>query len=227
MNKRTRSSILITSPNGQNIVFDTTPEFRIQALAANLKTLDAVVYTHIHSDHAHGFDDLRPYYFLGKGPVPCYMAPEHQPEFRQRFAYAFGHSTYQGPTVQIDLKEIPRRTFTVGELEFEPIWLPHGGEFTVAFRIGRFAYATDFKSFTADQIAHWRGKIDVMVASALQPDPHPSHSSIPETIFLFHELRVKRGILTHMGHRVDYHLMAQSLPTGVEMAYDGMEFEVE
>ena len=48
--KRLRPSILI-SRGGQNVVIDTTPDFRQQAMRAGLDRLDAILLTHGHADH--------------------------------------------------------------------------------------------------------------------------------------------------------------------------------
>ncbi|HWS94932.1 MAG TPA: MBL fold metallo-hydrolase, partial [Candidatus Methylomirabilis sp.] len=69
--KRLRPSLLL-SRNGQNVVIDTTPDFRTQALRVGLARLDAVLLTHCHADHILGFDDLRPFNFRQKTAIPVY-----------------------------------------------------------------------------------------------------------------------------------------------------------
>jgi len=59
---RLRPSILVRH-EGRNIVIDTTPDFRTQALQARIEKLDAIVYTHAHADHILGMDDVRPFNF--------------------------------------------------------------------------------------------------------------------------------------------------------------------
>src|SRR3974377_1461518 len=67
--KRLRPSLLL-SRGEQNVVIDTTPDFRAQALAIRLDRLDAVLLTHGHADHILGFDDLRPYNIRQRGAMP-------------------------------------------------------------------------------------------------------------------------------------------------------------
>lgn len=222
-NKRMRTSLALTRDDGKNIIFDTSPEFRMQVLRAEIRTLEAVIYTHIHADHCHGFDDLRAFYFQGKAPVPCYLGAEYKTEFRSRFSYAFEDTGYIGTKPQVDLRIIPEKSpFRVGELEFDFLRLPHGNATSYAYRIGDFAYATDFKKFTPEQIAHWHGKIDTMVASGIHFGEHATHSTIPETIELFKALKVRDGVITHIAHDVDHERDSRRLPKGVRFGYDGM-----
>jgi len=102
--------------------------------------------------------------------------------------------------------------------------LPHGNNLTSAFRMGSFAYATDFKYFPDDVLERWKGKVECLIASGVGFKEHPTHSSIPETIKLFEKLGVKKGIITHISHSVDHERDKASLPAHVEFAYDGMEF---
>ena len=224
--QRTRTSLAIVTEASKVIIIDTTPEFRIQMLRENLTTVDSVLYTHIHADHCHGFDDLRAIYFRTKRSVPCYLPQEMMAEFRSRFDYAFRDTGYLGTKPQVELIATPEGTFSLHGLEFEAVRLPHGSVSTVGFRSGRFAYATDFKAFPDHVIEAWRGKIDVMVASGIHFGQHPTHSVIPETTELFKKLGVKRGILTHLAHDVDIRRDLSRLPAYVEFGYDGLSFEI-
>lgn len=226
-NKRMRTSLALSLDDNRNIIFDTSPEFRLQVLRADIRTVSAVIYTHIHADHCHGFDDLRAFYFKDKAPVPCYLGPEYEEEFKSRFSYAFEDTGYLGAKPQVDLRLIPQDSpLHVDGLEFDFLRLPHGNAISYAYKIGRFAYATDFKRFSAEQTAQWRGKIDMMVASGIHFGEHATHSTIPETIELFRALKVRQGIITHIAHDVDYERDAARLPAGIRFGYDGMSFTV-
>ena len=226
-NIRNRASLLITH-NDTNIVIDTTPEFRLQMLQAQVKSLAAVLYTHLHADHCHGFDDLRAFAFRDKNiAIPCYMHSDFIVAFKQRFSYAFDTATqYYGTLPQMNLQPIPDTSFAVAGLQVETVRLPHGAIMTNAFRFGKFAYATDFKAFSPELIDHWKDKIDTMVISGVRFRPHKTHSSVPESVATLQALNVQRGFITHLSHEVDYYQHNSELPAGINFAYDGLNFAV-
>lgn len=228
-NKRLRSSILLTRlDTGENIVIDTSPDFRRQMLDAGVKKLSGVLYTHSHADHTHGFDDLRAFFFYSKENLNCYLKKDDLEDIRSKFSYAFNNTGYSGVTPKVNLVEIEEKPFKVWpDLEFEPLFLEHGNVNSIAFRLGRFAYATDFKKFTPADINKWHGKIDLMVASGLHYKDHKTHSIIPETLKLFEDLKVQRGVITHTSHQIDYVETSSKLPQNCALAYDGMTLEVE
>lgn len=227
-NQRWRTSIAIKTPSGQDLVVDTGPEFRLQALRAGIKNLQRVLYTHIHADHVHGFDDLRGLYFNSQKPITCWLHPEYMKELKHRFHYAFEDTGYLGGRPEIHLTPLPEESgvFSIGDMEVETFLVPHGNARTNVFRFGSFAYATDFKSFTDEAIRAWRGKVHTMIASGLRWKEHKTHSTVPETLELFKLLDVERGIITHMSHDVDYFNDSNKMPQGVELAYDGMQISV-
>lgn len=227
-NKRTRSSILLSHlADGTNLVIDTSPDFRMQILRHDVRHLEHVLFTHTHADHCHGLDDLRAFFFWSNKPVDCWIRSDHAREFRTRFSYVFTNTGYLGTAPQINLHEVKGSSFNVGDYQVELVELPHGVEKTSAFRFGSFAYATDFKAFPPDIIERWKGKLEVFVASGLQFKEHRTHSSVPETIELFKQLEVKRGIITHLSHAIDYERDSRTLPPFAEYAYDGLQFTVE
>src|SRR5271156_5834310 len=86
MDKRTRPSVLL-SYAGRNVVIDTTPDFRTQAMAAHNDRLDAILYTHSHADHIFGLDDIRPYNLKQKAAIPIYGTDSTLEVLQQSFAY--------------------------------------------------------------------------------------------------------------------------------------------
>src|SRR5208282_4416935 len=72
--RRTRPSILLEYAD-KNVLIDTTPDFREQAIREGIRRLDAVLYTHAHADHILGLDDVRPLSFQRPEKIPLYARP--------------------------------------------------------------------------------------------------------------------------------------------------------
>lgn len=229
-NKRLRASILLDFPDlGKKLVVDTSPDFRQQMLREKVSNLDAILYTHTHADHLHGFDDVRAFYFHDHKPLDVYGKKDDLEDIRTRFSYAFQNTGYSGVTPETILHPIEEGTFSIfdGRVEVEAFFLPHGAVLSTCFRIGKFAYATDFKSFPEHVISAWEGKIHTMIASGLHYKPHNTHSLVPETIKLFERLKVKKGVVTHLSHQVDYRRPKIPLGGPFEYGYDGLSVSLD
>lgn len=224
---RTRTGLVMRLETGIQIAIDTSPEFRLQMLRAGIGHIDHVFYTHTHADHCHGFDDLRAFYFRRKQPIHIHVPEACVSDFKERFRYAFEDGGYHGIKPQIELHTIaPDASFEVSGITVDTMMLEHGHVESCAYRVGSFAFATDFKRFRPDQLARWQGSLSVMVASGIRFREHATHSSIPETCQLFQDLGVGRGIISHICHDVFHARDEAQLPQGVQLAFDGMTIDV-
>ncbi|MDR2143194.1 MAG: MBL fold metallo-hydrolase, partial [Treponema sp.] len=123
--KRMRASVCVEGSAGETAVIDTGPEFRIQALRAKIKRLDAVFLTHAHADHIHGLDDIRP--FSHEKPIPVYGNKQTIGEFMERFAYIFAKTQTGGGKPRIEVRAVSGgQKITLGGLVFFPVPLRHG-----------------------------------------------------------------------------------------------------
>jgi len=141
--KRLRTSALIETDTTK-IIIDCGPDFRQQALRADIEQLDAVIVTHEHYDHIGGLDDLRPY--CTTTTIPIYAEKNVMEHIVQSMPYCFCKEC--SPRVpHMELREIkPQEKFTVGDLEILPLRVMHGNLPILGFRIGKLTYITDMKS---------------------------------------------------------------------------------
>lgn len=221
--RRTRPSVLLEY-NGRAVVIDTSPDFRQQALAAHLKRVDAVVYTHGHADHLLGLDDLRPFN-LKQGPIPLYANRATQQLIRQTFPYVFGSGTPNSTVPEVELKEIDG-PFELFGRRFLPLVVLHGEMEVLGFRFGRAAYVTDFSTIPPVALAQLQ-ELDLLVLDALRDRPHPNHSTVEQSLALARELRPRQVYFTHIAHDLGHAETNARLPAGVALAYDGLSAEVE
>lgn len=221
-NKRTRCSVIMGLPEG-NLLIDTSTDMRAQFIREGIGIAHAVAFTHEHSDHVMGFDDLRLFQFYLGRPVPIFCNAAVRERLTSAFAYAFSDEdqTHVGAVPAVELHEI-NGPFKVLGAEVTPIRLLHGPKFEVlGFRIGNVAYCTDVKEIPPESKELLRG-LDVLILSALRPTPHPTHMNIEEAVAAAQELGPKQTYFTHCSCRVDYESVMADLPNGIEVAYDGL-----
>jgi len=224
---RLRPSILL-SRGGQNVVIDTTPDFRQQALRAKIDRLDAILLTHGHADHILGFDDIRPYNFRQNSALPVYGNPETFDILRRAFAYVFdGRPVYS--TVPSVTLHVVDGAFPLLGLEFVPVPLQHGDLEVLGYRFGRGAYLTDFGSLPDSSLALLED-LDVLIIDALRDLPHPTHQTVDQALALIERLKPKQAWFTHIAHDLPHAETNERLRkmglSNVGLAYDGLQFEV-
>jgi phosphoribosyl 1,2-cyclic phosphate phosphodiesterase len=221
---RLRPSILV-SYEGRNILVDTTPDFRAQALRAHIDRLDAVVFTHSHADHIMGLDDVRPFNFRQKEPIPIYAAPDTMASIQRCFPYIFDGARRETNVPQLDARVLDGSVFNVFGLDFLPVPIVHGSQTIYGFRFGAAAYLTDHSDIppASMELLH---ELDVLFLDALRYKPHPTHSTVERSVKTAEELRPRRTFLTHICHDLGHERAESLLPPHVRLAYDGLELEV-
>lgn len=223
-NNRTRASVLI-SWNSKNILIDTSTDFRAQALRENITHVDAILYTHSHADHILGLDDIRPYNFWQKGAIPIYGRLDTLSHIRRDFPYIFESTSALSMIPQVEEQAIAG-PFEIFGTKIIPIPVMHGPNEIVGYRLGGFAYLTDFKSIPESSLP-LLDELDVLVLDALRRKPHPTHSTLENSLRVVEELHPKRALFTHMCHDLDHRATEVELPAHVRLAYDGMKVSVD
>jgi phosphoribosyl 1,2-cyclic phosphate phosphodiesterase len=224
---RLRPSLLL-SRNGQNIVIDTTPDFRQQALRVGLDRLDAILLTHGHADHILGFDDIRPFNIRQKSALPVYSTEETFRVIRRAFAYVFDGTPTQSTVPSVDLHVIDG-PFELMGIPITPVPLLHGDLEVLGFRFGRAAYLTDFSSLPESSAALLTD-LDDLIIDALRDIPHPMHQTVDQALALIEKLRPGRAWFTHIAHDLPHAETNDRLRKlglrHVQLAYDGLQFDV-
>lgn len=231
-NIRSRTGLLI-SENGTDILIDTPPELRQQLYSSNIQKVDAVIWTHMHSDHLMGIDDVRIYTRNTIGvkeeviPLPVYIHEKDWAEFQQRFPFYLKPFAYLNQPVAPFTPHLINagQFFSVNGVEFLPILQNHGNCESLGFQLKNFAYNTDLTDFVDFDIENLKG-IDLWILDCVTTRFNNKHIYLEKALQWFDIVKPKKMVLTHLGAKMDYDTISAQLPKGVELAYDGMKLKI-
>ena len=200
--KRMRASLYIAGNGGEAAVIDTGPEFRVQALRAGIRRLDAVFLTHAHADHMHGLDDVRP--LSVQTPLPVYCNGSALAELRERFSYVF-KPTQQGGGKPRIIPAGVSAPVAIGGLHFTPIPVRHGALDILVWRIDEdgsdktAVYLTDVSAIPAPSLP-LIGSPEILIIGALRTRPHETHFTFEQALSTALGIGAKQVFLTHICH---------------------------
>ncbi|MFH4965314.1 MBL fold metallo-hydrolase [Gaetbulibacter sp. M235] len=222
--KRLRVSVLIEWDNYAYVI-DCGPDFRYQMLRTNCSKIDGILFTHEHSDHTAGLDDIRPFYFR-QGNIQIYAHERVIESLSKRFDYIFeSENKYPGaPTLDVNI--IKNKPFFLNDLLVIPINAMHHQVQVFGFRLNNFAYLTDIKTVAEPEIEKIKN-IKVLVINALRIEPHISHFNLEEALNFIEQVKPELAYITHISHLLGFHEeVEKSLPEGVFLAYDNLQITI-
>lgn len=217
-NCRTRCSALLQYA-GHNVLIDTSPDLRLQALREDIRHIDAVLYTHSHADHMHGIDDLRSFTLHSRKPIPVYGSEPTLQRVRENFGYIFENLDQSGFIPKLDLFPVAE-PFRLFSLPIVPVPLSHGRIQVLGYRCGPLAYLTDCNAIPASSLELLEG-IELLVLDGLRFKPHGTHFNIAQAVQMAQRIGAPQTWLTHLSHEVDHPRHDPQLPNGIQFAYDG------
>jgi len=217
-NYRTRSSVLV-SINDQNILIDTSPDLRDQLYKAKCTNIDAVLFTHEHSDHTAGLPDMRAMSLINRSIIPAYLSSDIHEYITSNYKYIFEGLKDYSPFMKANIIE---NNFWIGDTKIETFKHNHGSIDAQTFRINNFAYSTDIKSFYENDIDKLKN-LDLWIVGLLRYDSHPSHAGFDQILDYIDYLKPKKTLFTHMTALLDQDDLLSKCPKNVEPAYDGLE----
>jgi len=220
-NFRTRSSILVEI-NNTKILIDASPDLRQQLYSAKCTNIDAVLFTHIHSDHTSGLPDMRAISLINNKIIPAYMPEDMKDKILSHYKFIFkGEKDYK-PFMEI--RDIQNK-FLINNVEIETFKHNHGSIDVQTYRIGKFAYSTDLKNFYENDLDNLQN-LDLWIVGLLRNDPHPAHAGFEQILDYIKYIQPKKTIFTHMTALLDEEKLISKCPMNVLPAFDGMEIEI-
>jgi len=207
------------------VLVDTGTDLRAQALAYNVRRVDAILFTHSHADHIMGLDEVRRYNMVQQATIGCYADARTLGDLRRMFSYIFETGPRAGGGVpRLSMFEIGG-PFSIGGVEVIPIPLMHGPREILGYRVGSFAYLTDCNHIPDRSWPLLEG-VRTLVLDALRHRSHSTHFSVDEALQVVARLRPERTCFTHICHDLPHAATCARLPAGVELAYDGLVLDI-
>lgn len=224
--KRLRTSIFVEW-DGSIFQIDCGPDFRQQMLTSKCPKIDALLFTHEHADHTAGFDDIRPFCFMQKKPLPVYAQSRVVNELKKRFEYIFEKENRYPGAPSVDIFEIEEdKSFVINYKEIIPISILHGDLPILGYRFENFAYLTDVKYINENSLEKLKN-LDVLVINALRIVEHPTHNNLDEALKFIEIIKPKKAYLTHVGFQLGFHEEVQKrLPKDVYLAFDNLQITI-
>ena len=220
--KRLRVSVWI-EVNETSIVIDCGPDFRQQMLTSKCQHIDGLLFTHEHSDHTAGLDDIRPFYFK-QGDIKIFAHKRVLVNLEKRFDYIFEtENKYPGAPSVTPNEVVENVSFLVNDITVEPINALHGNLQIFGYKIQDFVYLTDVKKIDTTEIEKIKN-CKVLVVNCLREEPHATHFNLDEVLHFISLVQPDKAYLTHISHLFGFHEeIQQKLPKGVYIAYDNLE----
>ncbi len=240
---RTSAALEFTDDRGAErvLLIDAGPDLRQQALAANMRRLDAVFFTHNHVDHTFGLDEVRRFNVLMDAPVDIYAEEPTLEHLRRVYAHIFeAHRNVQASFVATVIAHRLSVNAPVDAhgVRVTPLRLLHGRLPVLGFRFDRpergpaddagtllpLAYCTDVSAIPPETWGALAG-VRTLVVDALRHRRHPTHFTLEEALLVAERVGAERTLFVHMSHDLGHAETQADLPAGVALAYDGLVLE--
>lgn len=231
-NRRNRACVAVQSLDA-SVIIDTGADFRHQMNRFNIENIDAVFYTHHHSDHCHGIDDLRSMFFRNdKKPIPCFGRQESLDEISARFTYLFqggNNAKYYPPMLDACAFDPARygQAHLFKDIEFIPFEMDHGSCVSVGYRFGDVAYCVDMKRLDQKALDVLKGCDTWIVDGAgYHSEDNSVHADL-QALYQYNDYIGARCVyVTCLSSLMDYKTLCDELPTGFYPAFDGLALNV-
>ena len=218
--KRLRSSVMISWDDNRYII-DCGPDFRQQMLRENIQAINGVLFTHEHSDHTAGIDDLRPYTYK-MGEVPIYAQKRVLESLKVRFSYIFETKNRYAGAPKLSANIIDSESFMLDGVKVTPLLVMHGNLPITGYRFDDIAYITDLKTMSNEEKKKLVN-LDILIVNALRITEHPTHLNLEEALSFVDEIKPKRAYFTHISHKLGFNEEVEKiLPENVFLSYDGL-----
>lgn len=224
-NIRTRcSAVIIKGTN--SILIDTSPDLKMQLLSNKIKDISSVIFTHEHADQTNGLFELRPFFFKYKKRINIFGNSKTIKHLIKTQNYLFKKVSNYPPIVKAN---IVKTRFSLGQfgekIIFKTFNAKHGKTNSVGYIFEKTAYISDSDDLSIINIKELKN-LKYLILDCLKFKKHPTHFNLTEALFVHHQLKPKKTILTNLSNDIDYDFLSKRLPKNVLPAYDGLQIKL-
>ena len=210
----------------RSILVDTSTDLRAQALANDVRRVDAILFTHSHADHVFGLDDVRRFNQMQKTAIPCFADAGHG----RRACGGCSRTSSSRRSSRAAACRSCRCSASPGRSRSAASRSCRCRSCTACCRFSAsasasFAYLTDCNRIPDESWPLLDG-VRTLILDALRDRPHSTHFSVGEALDVVARLGAERTYFTHICHDLRHAATCAPLPAGVELAYDGLVLEI-
>ncbi len=209
---------------GLSILIDTSPDIKNQFLSNKIKTLDAIMYTHEHSDQTSGIFEMRPFFWKNKKKIPVYGSKRTMSILTNKYLFCFKPKFGYKP---IMISKVVKNNFKIKIknkiLNVKAFHVNHGMIKATGFLFQKIAYISDCNKIPLSSLKNLNN-LNFLIIDCLKIDKHPSHFNLEDALNLVKIIKPKKTILTNLHTDLDYNKLKKKLPKNVVPAYDGLSF---
>ena len=223
-NTRLRCSALLKTKN-ENVLIDTSPDLRQQLLNNKIKTIDKVLYSHMHADQTHGINDLRVFFIKRKKPLPIYTDKNTKNYLSNNFSYCFKNTNSEYPAI-LKLNLVKNKFYVKNgskKISVRSLKVEHGKVKSICYIFDRkLAYISDVSKIYNKDFKYFKN-LKYLIIDCLWYKNHPSHLNLEQSLKLIKIFSPKKAILTNLHTELDYETLRKKLPKNIIPAYDGLK----
>ena len=238
-NKRLRTSALVTNES-TNILIDSGPDLRQQALVNGINKINGLIYTHAHADHINGADDVQRFKtpYNSDNCIPIYSDQYTMDILQNRVPYLFNEISTVAPWRKSFLSKNTieyYQSFNISTVSILPFPQKHGNMISLGLIFNnKIAYCTDVKELPQEAYSLLEN-IELLVLGCLGYRETVAHAHLELILEWLDKIKPKSVILTHMSHEIEYntinkkladYIKQKKLSTKIMAAYDGYSINI-
>ena len=207
-----------------SILIDTSPDIKHQFLTNNIKSLDAIVYTHEHADQTTGIFEMRPFFWKNGKKIPVYGSNRTIKSLKRTYTFCFSEKHGYKPIMKANIiKNKFKITKKKNKLNIESFDVTHGMIKATGYLFDKIAYISDCNKISK-KVSKKLMNLDFLIIDCLRKDKHPSHFNYEDSMNFIKLVKPKKAILTNLHIDLDYFELKKKLPKNIIPAYDGLNF---